>query len=152
MTEIPAFSRSATSSRSARPSCFACTDCGMSSRGKLQRRIVIGPVNIPFTKTLRQPTKDLTGLLGETNSVFRFLDCHGLRTRDISNNNGRSDVTRSKRLDPSILSKNESLQTFAEILNLTSISLRKVDTMSFLSGSPWTKTSNPTSSWNLIIA
>jgi len=72
MTEIPAVSRSDTSSRKARPSCLAWTDWGTSSRGKLQRRMVIGPVNIPFTRTIS--AFHHRALLGFLVRLWAYLD------------------------------------------------------------------------------
>jgi hypothetical protein len=93
-----------------------------------------------------------TGFLGEPNCIFRLLYSHWLGARNVSNHDGRSNVARSKRLNPSILSEYETLQTFSKILNLSSNQFHRGHTISFRSGSPWTKTSNPTSSWNLIIS
>lgn len=50
MMRQPAASRSATSCRSASPIWKACSERGMSLRGKDQLMIVTGPVSMPLTK------------------------------------------------------------------------------------------------------
>ena len=59
----------------------------------------------------------LHGLVSKRLSVLRLLDSHGSRTRDITDNDGGSNVSGAVRLDPTVGSESETLESLTEVLN-----------------------------------
>lgn len=59
----------------------------------------------------------LDGELGEGLGVRRPADGHGRRTRNVGDDDGRSDITRAVRLNPGVLSEDEAVELFAKVLN-----------------------------------
>lgn len=59
----------------------------------------------------------LHGLLGDGDSVLGLLDGHGGRTRDVTDNDGRTHATGSVTLDPGVGSENVTGETLTEVLD-----------------------------------
>lgn len=59
----------------------------------------------------------LHGLAGDGDSVLGLLDGHGSRSGDVTDNDGRSDATRTVALDPSVGGENITVQALTEVLN-----------------------------------
>jgi hypothetical protein len=59
----------------------------------------------------------LHGLLGDRGSVLALLDGHRSGTRDVTDDDRRTDATRAVRLDPSVGSENVTLESFSKVLH-----------------------------------
>lgn len=59
----------------------------------------------------------LHGLLSDGLSVLRLLDGHGSGSRDVTDNDRGSDVSRSVRLDPAVLGENVTVKSLTKVLD-----------------------------------
>lgn len=92
------------------------------AEGKSELFSLNGLVNIitgerPSQTGDRASEHALHRLLGECSSVFRLLDSHGKRPRDITDDNGGTNATGSVGLDPTEVGEDVAGQTLAEVLN-----------------------------------
>src|SRR5260221_10981316 len=142
--------------------CLEVNDFVPKGEGKLLRLNFTGDVDAregPVQDGDRPSEHTLHRVLGNTLSVAAPLHSNGARTAYIRDNDGRSDITsedkpsvrtysrvgekeeadspRTVALNPSILGEDKSIQAFTKVL-----------TMWLRSGSPCTRRSRPTFSWN----
>lgn len=59
----------------------------------------------------------LHGLLGDRDGVLGLLDGHGLRSRDVTDDDGRSDASRTIGLNPGVCGESITLESLTEELN-----------------------------------
>ena len=59
----------------------------------------------------------LHGLVGNRHGVLGLLDGHGVGTRDVTNNDGGTDATRTVRLDPGVGGEDVTSQALTEVLD-----------------------------------